>query len=95
MIKRKMIISALAIIVSAMPAFAVEQTICYSQEDSGSKYSAGRPIYLAVLGDDAVLNGGKCNGVKLADMNKKGWRLVQVVTGLNNSFGMVFEKGGK
>jgi hypothetical protein len=95
MIKIKIILSALAVVISAMPTFAIEQTICFSQKDSGVEYSVGKPVYVAVLGDDAVLNGGKCNGVKLADMNKKGWRLVQVVSGLNNSFGMVFEKGGK
>lgn len=75
--------------------FGIEQTICFSQKDSGAEYSPGRPVLLASLGDDTTLNGGKCEGGKLSDMNKKGWRLVQVVTGLNNSFGMVFEKVGK
>ena len=91
-----MMIPALAIIVGAMPAFAVEQTICFSKQYSGSPsqyFPKGVPM--AVLGDDVVLYGGKCEGKKLGDMNKAGYKLVQVVTGLESSFGMVFEKGGK
>lgn len=66
-------------------AFAIEQTICFSQDSERRSAS---------LGDTATLFGGKCQGVKLEDMNAKGWRLVQVVPDLFNSFGMVFEKVG-
>jgi hypothetical protein len=84
----------LVLLFIATSSFAIEQTICFSQEDTGSKYSTnGNPIYIAMLGDNATLNGGKCNGRKLADMNKDGWRLVTVVAGLQSSFGIVLEKG--
>lgn len=74
-----------ALMMSATSAFAVEQTICFSQEPDRRWES---------LGDTAIINGGKCNGVTLGDMNAKGWRLVQVVPGLSTAFGMVFEKVG-
>lgn len=76
---------------ASVSSYAIEQTICYSQYDTGRQVM-GKQLYMASIGDDAVLNGGKCQGVILAEMNKKGWRLVQVVTGLETSFGMVFEK---
>lgn len=82
-------------ILASVSSYGVEQTICFSQKASSVEYSPGNPVYLATLGDDATLNGGKCEGAKLSDMNKKGWRLIQVVTGLQSSFGMVFEKVGK
>ncbi|MFT5835505.1 MAG: hypothetical protein ACI9RG_000398 [Sulfurimonas sp.] len=47
---------------------------------------------MASLGDKVTLNGGKCQGKTLLEMNKKGWKVIQVVTGLNRSFGMVMEK---
>lgn len=70
---------------------ALEQTICFSQQ-STDLLVGGNKVYYGALGDDVTLNGGQCNGAKLADMNKKGWRLVQVVSGMDQSFGMVFEK---
>lgn len=74
-------------------AFAVEQTICFSQRYIGkpSKYFP-KGVPQATLGDKVTLNGGQCDGATLVDMNEKGWRLVFVVTGLENSFGMVLEK---
>jgi len=63
----------------------IEQTICFSNKGSGV-------VSYAVLGDDVVLSGGMCDGSKLSDMNAKGWKLTQVITGLQSSFGMVFEK---
>lgn len=74
-------------------SYVGEQTICYSQKDTGDTYGPGLgKIYLASLGDAVALNGGKCGGSTLPEMNKKGWRLIQVVPGLDSSFGMVFEK---
>lgn len=91
--KKTLLVGLLLVSVSS---YAVEQTICFSQEDTGRTYgTGGGKIYLASLGDDATLNGGKCGGSTLPEMNKKGWRLIQVVTGLNSSFGMVLEKVGK
>ncbi len=84
----------LAMLSVSFSSFAVEQTICFSQKDTGTSIG-NRHVYFAVLGDDEILNGGKCDGLKLADMNKKGWRLIQVVSGLQSGFGMVFEKVGK
>jgi len=63
----------------------IKQTLCFSQK----KYST---FFLASLGNDVSLNGGECKGINLSEMNKKGWRLVQVITGLDSSFGMLFEK---
>ena len=69
---------------------SVEQTICFSQEPSFKM--EGRQYYRAVLGDNATLNGGKCQGRTLLQMNKLGWRLIQVVGGLDSAFGMLLEK---
>jgi len=68
----------------------IEQTICFSQSEP--KGSGSYKIRLAELGDNVSLNGGKCQGRLLYEMNKDGWTLIQVVTGLNSSFGMVFTK---
>ncbi len=63
-----------------------EQTICFSKSSCSDKYAYGS------LGDNVNLCGGKCQGKKLPEMNKAGWKLIQVVGGLNSSFGMVFTK---
>lgn len=77
------------ILTLAANAAAVEQSICFSQEMTNSgKYRFG----IAKLGDDITLNGGFCQGKTLPQMNKEGWKVIQVVTGLNQSFGMVMEK---
>lgn len=71
----------------------IEQTICFSKEYTGNKskyFPNGVPV--AQLGDAVKLLGGKCQGRSLPEMNKAGWKLIQVVTGLNASFGMVLEK---
>ena len=62
---------------------SIEQTICFSQDES---------TFFARLGDGVILNGKKCKGKTLPQMNRAGWRLIQVIGGLNKSFGMVFEK---
>ena len=62
-----------------------QQTICFSQKKYGE-------FNLASLGDTATLNSGECKGRTLIEMNKDGWRLIQVVTGVNDAFGMVLEK---
>ena len=67
-----------------------KETICFSQDESS--LSSGRKYRSASLGDSVTLNGGKCQGRTLIQMNKKGWKVIQVVTGLNRSFGMVMEK---
>ena len=64
----------------------LEQTICFSQRDMG------RGVSIPGLGDTVMLNGGKCKGSTLAEMNANGWKLIQVVGGLNSSFGMVFTR---
>jgi len=69
---------------------SVEQTICFSQKPSF--VFRGVQQYSAVLGDNSTLNGGRCQGKTLPQMNKLGWRLIQVVGGLESGFGMVFEK---
>ena len=63
----------------------IEQTICFSS----SKCTG---IGYGVLGDNVKLCGGKCHGRTLSEMNKAGWKLTQVVSGLSQSFGMVFTK---
>ena len=70
-------------LVSNVYAKKIEQTICFSKSQcSGIAYG--------VLGDSVHLCGGKCQGRTLAQMNKAGWKLIQVVNGLSSSFGMVF-----
>jgi len=83
--KKLIMSSMIGLMVLSNIAYAknVEQTICFSQDSSG---------YLATLGDKVILNGGKCKGKTLPQMNKLGWRLIQVVGGLQSAFGMVFEK---
>lgn len=63
----------------------VEQTICFSSKGEG--YAR-----LATLGDYIPLSGGQCQGRILSEMNKDGWKLIQVVTGLNSAFGMLLTK---
>jgi len=84
-------LTMLGLLTSSAYAKKVEQTICFSQKDSG-EIIGGNPYYLASLGDKVSLNGGKCQGKTLLQMNKKGWKVIQVVTGLNQSFGMILEK---
>jgi len=62
----------------------IEQTICFSKSKCNTPYAYG------VLGDNIKLCGGKCQGKTLTEMNKKGWKLIQIVNGLQSSFGMVF-----
>ena len=63
----------------------LEQTICFSKDlCSGLSY--------ATLGENVNLCSGKCNGKTLSQMNKNGWELIQVVTGLQSSFGMIFTR---
>ena len=86
-------IMALGMMSGIVHAKGVEQTICFSKKFSENKstyFPNGVP--LATLGDDVKLYGGKCQQRTLPEMNKAGWKLIQVVTGLNNSFGMVLEK---
>jgi hypothetical protein len=71
---------------STVYAKKVEQTICWSKEPLGDKY------WQASLGDNVKLHGGKCQKKTLLEMNKKGWRVIQVVGGLRNAFGMIMEK---
>ena len=77
----------------SIQAKELEQTICFSKIYSGnpSKYFPnGVPV--AQLGDDVKLLGGVCQARTLPEMNKNGWELMQVVTGLEGAFGMVLSK---
>jgi len=89
---KKVILGAivLGLLTTTVYAKKVEQTICFSKEKI-SEYN-GRPIYQGTLGDAIGLHGGKCQGKTLLQMNKAGWKLIQVVGGLNSAFGMVLEK---
>jgi hypothetical protein len=82
------------LLASAVNVQAIEQTICFSYKDTGQRVG-NYVVKVGMLGDDVTLHSGKCRGVKLADMNKRGWKLVFVVTGLESSFGMVFERVSK
>lgn len=86
--KTNLIFSVL-LLASTANVQAVEQTICFAKSSCSNKYAYG------LLGDNVQLCGGKCQGVKLATMNRRGWRLIQVISGLDSSFGMVFERVGK
>lgn len=89
--KKTLIFLTILGLASSVQAKVVSQTICFSQEDTGQKIGANK-FYMASLGEEVTLNGGKCKGASLIEMNKKGWKLIQVVVGLNQSFGMVLEK---
>ena len=71
---------------SAINVQAIEQTICSSKSSCSSR------IAWASLGNHVELCGGKCNGKTLPEMNKAGWKLIQVITNLESSFGMLFER---
>lgn len=60
----------------------IEQTICFSSTKG----------VLATVGDDIALSGGECKGRVLAQMNQDGWKLTQILGGLQGSFGMVFTR---
>ena len=74
--------------VSLGHASTFEQTICYSN-------SGGASCKLASLGDGSNLDGGKCNGSTLPQMNQRGWRLVTIgpsVGTCTGGFAVLFEK---
>ena len=74
------------IFISNIYAKHIEQTICFSSSQCGGLGAYG------VLGDSVKLCGGKCQGRTLAQMNKAGWKLTQVVNGLSSSSGMIFTR---
>jgi len=86
---KKLLVSTILIggfLVSNVYANKIEQTICFSSSQCGGLSAYG------VLGDNIELCGGKCKGKTLMEMNKAGWKLVQVINGLSSSFGMVLTK---
>lgn len=87
---RNFILAIGLVAISAASSYAAKEvTICFSQGQCDDKYS------FAVLGNDVNLCGGKCKGRNIEEMYRDGWRLVQVVSGLQSSYGMVFEREGK
>ncbi len=78
-------------IITANAQAGVQNTICFSKTELTRM--GNRILWQGSLGDDIPLHGGKCNGKKLAQMNKEGWSLIQVVGGIESAFGMVFQKG--
>ena len=68
----------------------IEQTICFSKKPTMVMFN--KQQYAASLGNNVKLYGEKCKKNTLSQMNKKGWKLIQVVTGLEGSFGMIFSK---
>ena len=86
---KKILISATLIggfLISNVYAKKIEQTICFSST------TIEGVLHVGALGDNIKLSGGKCNGKTLAEMNKAGWKLTQVVYGVQKAFGMVFTK---
>lgn len=79
-------IVTLGLLTTSLYAKKVEQTICFSQSSCSDRYAYG------TLGENVGLCGGQCQGKTLPQMNKEGWKLIQVINGLNSSFGMVFTK---
>ena len=71
---------------TTMYAKKVEQTICFSKSSCTDKYAYG------TFGNGTSLCGGKCKGKTLPQMNKEGWKLMQIIGGLQRSFGMLFIK---
>jgi len=63
------------------PSFRdIQQFICFTS--------------LGILSQDQTLKGG-CKGRTLTEMNRDGYELIQVISGLNSSFGLVFTKKSK
>ena len=50
-------------------------------------------MYQGALGDGTTLNSKKCQGKTLTQMNKAGWRVIQIVGGLDSAFGVLLQKG--
>src|ERR1035441_7776369 len=87
---KKLILAFGMVAISTATSYAAKEvTICFSQGQCDDKYS------YAVLGNDVNLCGGKCKGKNIEEMYRDGWRLLQVVSGLQSSYGMVFEREGK
>lgn len=83
-------IVTLGLFTSIANAKIIEQTICFSKKPTMIMYN--KQQFAPSLGDNVTLYGGKCNKKILSQMNKEGWTLIQVIMGLQGSFGMVFEK---
>ena len=73
------------VLVSNISAKQIEQTICFSSNKCSG-------VSIGVLGDNVKLCGGECQGKTLGQMNKKGWKLIQVIDGLSESFGMLLTR---
>ena len=78
----------LGLMSNSLYAKKIEQTICWSQNDCAKHY----PYSVATIGDNVKLCSGKCNGKTIAQMNKKGWKLIQVIGGLQGAFGIVMTR---
>jgi len=85
---KRLVLGLVAIVLLSSVGYAkkIEQTICFSKSSCSDKYSYG------TFGNGTSLCGGKCQGKTLPEMNKEGWKLIQVVGGLQSSFGMIFTK---
>ncbi len=62
--------------------------------DSPKKYE-NTICFSVLIGDFAKFSGGglKCKDKTIGDMNKEGWRVVQVIMGLSGgSIGVLFER---
>ena len=90
---KKLLLSLVSIGLLSNIAYAkkVEQTICQSQNDCAKHY----PYSVATIGDKIKLYSGKCNGKTIAQMNKKGWKLTEVIGELQGAFGMVMTREDK
>jgi len=85
--KTTLIVGMVSLLLSiSSQAKEVEQTICFSQASCTQKFTVGS------VGDGVQICGGKCQGRTLSEMNRDGWTLTEVITGLNMAFGMVFTR---
>ena len=62
-----------------------EATICYSKTKC-ERFMPG------AAGDGTPLCGGKCGGRTLPQMYAENWRLINIIEGLDTSFGFVLER---
>ena len=85
---KKVILGAIVLGLLSTTVYAkkIEQTICFSKASCTERYA------VAMIGDNVKICSGKCNGKTLAEMNKDGWKLTEVIGNLNMAFGMVFTR---
>lgn len=69
-----------------------EQSKVGTYRDSVKNLHEGTICFSPIISDTQKLRGGKCENRTTEQMYADGWRLVQVITGLNSEIGFLFER---